>query len=101
AQPTGVFTSGLPVNWSPDSSPDIATVSTGQVPRAGLAPARMAASIAGPHPRTLLPLNTLPLVLTSGVNITRPSCGTIYIDEASVRRTVMQVRYCSGSDGGR
>jgi hypothetical protein len=46
ARPTGAFTSGLSMNWSPVSSPDIATVATGQVPRAGLAPARMGASIA-------------------------------------------------------
>jgi hypothetical protein len=46
ARPTGTFTSGLPVNWSPVSSPDIATVATGQVPRVGLTPTRMAASLA-------------------------------------------------------
>jgi hypothetical protein len=46
AQPTGTFTSGLPMNWSPAPSPDIATVATGQVPRAGLAPTRMTTSIA-------------------------------------------------------
>src|ERR1035438_6837407 len=38
------------MNWSPFPSPDIATVATGQVPRAGLTPTRMAASIAAPPP---------------------------------------------------
>src|SRR5271166_4649168 len=46
------------MNWSPFPSPDIATVATGQVPRAGLTPTRMAASIAAlpppPSPKSLV-----------------------------------------------
>ena len=44
--PTRIFTAGLSTVWSPAPSPVIATVATGQFPPAGLAPARMAASIA-------------------------------------------------------
>jgi len=51
AQPTGAFTSGLPTDWSPAPPPDMATVATGQVPPAGLPPARMTTSIAATkHP---------------------------------------------------
>ena len=46
AQPTGTFTSGLSTDWSPAPPPDITTVVTGQVPLAGLAPARTPTSIA-------------------------------------------------------
>ena len=44
--PTRIFTAGLSTVWSPAPPPAIATVATGQFPPAGLAPARMAASIA-------------------------------------------------------
>ncbi len=46
ALPTGTFTSRLPTDWSPAPSPDMTTVATGQVPRAGFSPARLSASIA-------------------------------------------------------
>jgi hypothetical protein len=45
-QPTGTFTSGLPTVWSPSPPPDITTAVTGQVPLAGLSPARTPTSIA-------------------------------------------------------
>jgi hypothetical protein len=45
-QPTGTFTSGLPTVWSPSPPPDITTAATGQVPLAGLSPARTPTSIA-------------------------------------------------------
>ena len=45
-QPTRTFTSGLPADWSPAPPPDITTVATGQVPPAGLPPARTPTSIA-------------------------------------------------------
>ena len=47
-QPTGTFTSGLSADWSPAPPPDIATVVTGQVPLAGLSPARTPTSLAAP-----------------------------------------------------
>ena len=50
-QPTWTFTSGLPTDWSPAPPPDITTVATGQVPPAGLSPARMPTSIAAPPTR--------------------------------------------------
>jgi len=46
SQPTGTFTSGLSAGRSPFPPPDMATVATGQVPLAGLSPARTSASIA-------------------------------------------------------
>ncbi len=50
-QPTGTFTSGLPTVWSPSPPPDITTAVTGQVPLAGLSPARTPTSIAAiPQP---------------------------------------------------
>ena len=47
-QPTEASTSGLSTGWSPFPPPDMTTVATGQFPPAGLTPARMSASIAGP-----------------------------------------------------
>jgi hypothetical protein len=45
-QPTRTFTSGLPADWSPAPPPDITTGATGQVPLAGLSPARTPTSFA-------------------------------------------------------
>ena len=45
-QPTRTFTSGLPTDWSPAPPPDITTGATGQVPLAGLSPARTPTSFA-------------------------------------------------------
>ena len=45
------FTSGLSTVWSPFPLPDITTVATGQFPRAGLPPARSAASVPALVPR--------------------------------------------------
>ncbi len=45
-QPTRTFTSGLPTDWSPAPPPDITTGATGQVPPAGLSPARTPTSFA-------------------------------------------------------
>ena len=62
AQPTRAFTSGLPSDWLPAPSPGITTGATGQVPLAGLSPARTPTSIAATGlpvcspPRSLLPL---------------------------------------------
>ena len=47
-QPTRTFTSGLPADWSPAPPPDITTGATGQVPLAGLSPARTPTSFAAP-----------------------------------------------------
>src|SRR5262249_62309545 len=47
-QPTRIFTSGLPADWSPSPPPDITTGATGQVPLAGLSPARTPTSFAAP-----------------------------------------------------
>ena len=47
-QPTRTFTSGLPADWSPSPPPDITTGATGQVPLAGLSPARTPTSFAAP-----------------------------------------------------
>ena len=46
SQPTETFTPGLPTSWSPFSSPSMTTMAAGQLPSAGLSPARTAASIA-------------------------------------------------------
>jgi hypothetical protein len=46
SQPTETFTPGLPTSWSPFSSPSMTTMAAGQLPSAGLPPARTAASIA-------------------------------------------------------
>jgi len=45
-QPTRTFTSGLSTDWSPAPPPDITTGATGQVPLAGLSPARTPTSFA-------------------------------------------------------
>jgi hypothetical protein len=49
-QSTRTFTSGLPTDWSPAPPPDISTGATGQVPPAGLSPARTPTSIAAKPP---------------------------------------------------
>jgi hypothetical protein len=45
-RPTRTFTSGLSTDWSPVPPPDITTGATGQVPLAGLSPARTPTSFA-------------------------------------------------------
>ena len=45
-RPTRTFTSGLSTDWSPVPPPDITTGATGQVPLAGLSPARTPTSLA-------------------------------------------------------
>src|ERR1700751_1661355 len=49
-RPQRAFTSRLPVVWSPSLPLDITTTWTGLLVLAGLAPARMAASLAAPEP---------------------------------------------------
>jgi hypothetical protein len=52
-QPTRTFTSGLPTDWSPAPPPNITTGATGQVPLAGLSPARTPTSFAAARRRYL------------------------------------------------
>src|SRR6516162_7272287 len=53
-RPQRAFTSRLPAVWSPSLPLDITTTWTGLLLLAGLAPARMAASLAAPDPEQLI-----------------------------------------------
>ena len=73
SQPTETFTPGLPTSWSPFSSPSMTTMAAGQLPSAGLPPARTAASIAALGSRT-------------GAVIRRQLLGRVRGDDAGDRR---------------
>jgi hypothetical protein len=66
-RPQRAFTSRLPAVWSPSLPLDITTTWTGLLLLAGLAPARMAASLAAPEPYVRLARIRLPpRMLTAG-----------------------------------
>src|SRR5215471_7704361 len=77
-QPTRIFTSGLPADWLPFPPPDITTGATGQVPLAGLSPARTPTSFAAPLRTELCCLG--PSSLTGPI---RPTCRHISISPHS------------------
>ena len=66
-RPQRAFTSRLPAVWSPSLPLDITTTWTGLLLLAGLAPARMAASLAAPEPYVrLFRIRLPPWMLTAG-----------------------------------
>src|SRR5215471_3482911 len=81
-RPQRAFTSRLPAVWSPSLPLDITTTWTGLLVLAGLAPARMAASLAAPDPRSS------PRRLSDRAGISGASadfvrdCGTSHLDLA-------------------
>jgi len=71
-RPQRAFTSRLPAVWSPSLPLDITTTWTGLLLLAGLAPARMAASLAAPEPYGQLSCIRLPPRMIDGWPRGRP-----------------------------
>jgi len=75
SQPTETFTPGLPTSWSPSSSPSMTTMAAGQLPSAGLPPARTAASIAALGSKAGALLRRCAAYSLCGVGDTMPDSG--------------------------
>src|SRR6516162_5099567 len=78
-RPQRAFTSRLPAVWSPSLPLDITTTWTGLLLLAGLAPARMAASLAAPEPYVQLSCIRLPPRMFDGwprPSVRAPAPGT-------------------------
>src|SRR6516162_3940090 len=90
-RPQRAFTSRLPAVWSPSLPLGITTTWTGLLLLAGLAPARMAASLAAPDP----------LRARSAVLVARQSTGAQSADRAAMARQAALSCFVPAGHSGR